>query len=185
MTRRRHQLFALIVSAGAVLAACGDDAVVGGSTTPTSEAVATQPSTTVAATPDVVLRYVTDGGCVVLGPNCPTYTVWSDGKVEIGRTHVDGPAEITGNISPDRVAQWFASVQGLDVAALAAKVGPGVCNSCVDGADIVATIELPGGPVVLDSTKLQFDPANPTFAALGTLMAEVQAVGELPIRTGN
>jgi hypothetical protein len=176
----RRRLLALTLSATAMLAACGDDSVVGGSTAATS----TQ-ATAPAAAPTVVLRYVTDGGCVVLGPNCPTYTVWSDGKVEISRTHVDGPAEITGNVSPDRVAQWFASVQGLDVAVLAAKVGPGVCNSCVDGADIVATIELPDGPVVLDSTKLAFDPTDPTFAALGSLIAEVQAVGELPIRNGN
>ena len=59
------------------------------------------------------------------------------------------------------------TVQDLDVAALSSEVGPGTCNSCVDGADITVTIELPGGPVVLDSTKLQFDPTHPVFAALG------------------
>ncbi len=186
MTQHRTVLFAVAATITLVAVACGDDTVIsGGSSSSSTIAPDTTAPTTTAPEPVVVLTYATDGGCVVLGPNCPTFTVWSDGKVELRRTHVEGPAEISGTISADRVAQWFRSVQDLDVAALSSEVGPGTCNSCVDGADITVTIELPGGPVVLDSTKLQFDPTHPVFAALGALMSEVQSVGELPIRTGN
>jgi len=187
MTRQPGRLLALAAAIALVAVACGDNTVISGNTIAVTTVITTPitaPATTVPA-PVVVLNYATDGGCVVMGPNCPTYTVWSNGKVEISRTHVNGPAEITGSISADRVAQWYRSVQDLDVAALSKEVGPGTCNSCVDGADIIVTIETPNGPVVLDSTKLDFDPANPVFAALGALMADVQSVGELPIRTGN
>ncbi|MFM2078586.1 MAG: hypothetical protein RJA49_2476 [Actinomycetota bacterium] len=145
----------------AILAGCGDDTVVA---------------------PRVVLRYATTGGCVVLGPNCPTYTVWMDGTVDVSRTGIDAPPEITGRVPAAEVQEWFASVQDLDPAALAAQVGPGTCNSCVDGTDIVATIERSGGPVTLDSTQLAFDPSDPTFAALERLMVDVRAVGALPLR---
>ena len=160
------------------LAGCGDDTVVAPRSTDT---VAT-PDTV--AAPTVVLRYATTGGCVVLGPNCPTYTVWSDGTVDVSRTGVDAAPEITGHVPATEVQAWFASVHDLDATALAAQVGPGTCNSCVDGTDIVATVELPGGSVTLDSTKLAFDPADPTFAALERLMVDVRAVGALPLREG-
>ncbi len=187
MQRRRAPLLALaaVVAAMAGLGACGDDTVLTRATAPTdstSSAIAASPTT--GAAPAVVLRYAMTGGCEVLGPNCPTYTVWSDGTVELSRTGVDGPPEVTGHIPAAEVATWFASVHDLDAATLATQVGPGTCNSCVDGADITATVALPGGPVVLDSTALAFDPANPTFAALEHLMVDVRAVGDLTVRNG-
>jgi hypothetical protein len=177
MQRHGTRVLALatVLAAFTALGGCGDDSTVSQRSSPTPDTI---------PAPAVVLRYATTGGCVVLGPNCPTYTVWNDGTVEVSRTGVDGPAEITGHIPATKVRTWFATVRDLDAAALAAHVGPGTCNSCVDGADIVATVELPAGPVVLDSTKLAFDPADPTFAALERLMTDVRAVGALPVRSG-
>ena len=139
-----------VITTLAVLGACGDDTVLGGDPSSITDTAA---PTTVPA-PTVVLRYVTTGGCEMMGPNCPTYVLWSDGAVEISRTGQPGPAEVAGSIGAEPVAQWTAAVAGLDAAHLATEVGPGACNSCVDGADIVVTVTVGDATVVLDSTEL-------------------------------
>ena len=152
------------------LAACGDDSIddAGSSDTTAANAAPTTtaaPVTTVPA-PFVALRWADTGGCVVMGPNCPTYTVWSDGKVEISRTGEDTPPEVTGTIPVAEVEAWLASVADLDVDALAASVGPGSCQSCVDGADNLVTVHTSSGDVTVDSTKMAFDQSNAFFAGL-------------------
>ena len=102
--------FALLAS----LAACGDDSIDDGAAGAGSTN-ATAPPTTVPA-PFVAMRWVDSGGCEVMGPNCPTYTVWSDGKVEISRTGDDAPAEVTGTVPASEVQAWLTSVADLDEA---------------------------------------------------------------------
>ncbi len=163
--------------------ACGDDRIAGNSIdTSTSATIApTTTPTTTAPAPFVALRWVDDGGCVVMGPNCPTFVVWSDGSVEISRTGETTPPEVTGSIRRSDVEAWLGSVADLDPTALAAAVGPGTCNSCVDGADTVLTVRTTTGDVTLDSTELAFDRTNEFFADLDQLMADVRAVGDLPL----
>jgi hypothetical protein len=165
------------------VAACGDDSVDDGAAGTASIAPAA-PTTTVPA-PFVALRWVDSGGCEVMGPNCPTYTVWNDGTVEISRTGDDAVPAVTGTIPASEVEAWLTSVADLDVAALAANVGPGSCQSCVDGADNLVTVHTSNGDTTLDSTKLAFDPANDVFAGLERLMTDVRTVGDLPLVTRN
>lgn len=185
MTRHRSHLLALAVCTTFIVTACGDDSVVSGNSTLDTSATTTVVPATPVAAPSVVLTYAETGGCEMGGPNCWTFTLWSDGKVEATRTRVGGPAEATGSIEPDHVAQWLASVQSLDVDALTKEVGPGSCAGCLDGIDKVATIQLSDRRVVLDSQAMFFDPANPTFAALDSFVTEVRmSVGELPMHIG-
>lgn len=153
------------------LAACGDDSTTDATTVDS-----------VAADPVEVVRYETTGGCLMMGPNCATYVVYSDGTVEIYRTDQGEPAEVIGSIPAAEVAAFLESVQDTDFDALASEVGPGTCNACVDGIDIVLTLTLASGPVELDSTVINFDLANDFFANVETLMTDVRAVGELAIQ---
>jgi hypothetical protein len=141
----------------------------------------TSTTTAIPLRPTIAFRYVETGGCEVLGHNCPTYVVWTDGKVEVHRTGVDAPAEITGHIAAETVAAWLAIASNVDLATLTTEVGPGTCNSCVDGADIVVTVERPRGRLVLDSTSLSFDPKSAVFAGLQHVMDEVRGVGSLDV----
>jgi len=189
----RHVIAALALVA--VLAACASEQIDGGATTrPATTRPVTAPDGTLATatrltmTPArvVVLRDVTTGGCVVLGPNCPTYAVYADGTVEITRTGTEEPPEITGAVPEQAVLQWLQLAQQTDFVALAVAAGPGVCQSCFDGSDSVITITWPGlaTPVQLDSTKVHFDGSLPFFAALDALLVQVQAVGQLTVRQG-
>lgn len=163
------------------LVACGDDSTAGGE--PSAPSETSTPATTVPA-PFVALRHQSDGGCQVMGPNCPTYVIWSDGRVEVQRTgKEDDGVVLTGSIPVADVTAWLDAVRDLDPVELAAQVGPGSCQSCVDGADVVVVTTTGRGEVTLDSTKMAFDPAHPVFAALERLTTDVLAIGQLPIVT--
>ena len=149
------------------LAACGDNSTTGDTST---------------ATPTEVLRYETTGGCLMMGPNCATYVVYSDGTVEIYRTGENAPAEVVGSIPAAELSAFLDSVKDTDFAGLVSEVGPGTCNSCVDGIDIKATITFADGPIELDSTIVNFDINHALFANLETLMEDVRAVGELELQ---
>lgn len=118
----------------------------------------------------------------MMGPNCSTYVVYSDGTVEIYRTGESAPAEVVGSIPAAEVSAFLDSVKGTDFEALAVEVGPGTCNSCVDGIDMTLTLTLNDGPTELDSTIVNFDLSNDFFANVETLMEDVRAVGELAIQ---
>jgi len=167
----RHQLLSrsalatvsLIALVG--LTACGDD------------------SDEATATPVVeALRYEANGGCQMMGPNCATYVVYTDGTVEIFRTGESKPAEVTGAIPAAEISAYLESISDVDVDVLADEVGPGVCNACVDGIDVKLSINVDSAPIVLDSTVVSFDPEHPFFVNLDRLMVDVFAVGELPIQ---
>ncbi len=144
----------------------------------------TQNTTVETVTPErtEVLRYETTGGCLMMGPNCATYVVYSDGTVEIYRTAENSPAEMVGSIPAAEVSAFVDSVNDTDFDALAVEVGPGTCNSCVDGIDITLILTLPAGPTELDSTIINFDLSKDFFANVETLMTDVRAVGELTIQ---
>ncbi len=129
-----------------------------------------------------MLRYETTGGCLMMGPNCATYVVYSDGTVEIYRTGENAPAEVVGSIPAAELSAFVDSVKDTDFQGLVGKVGPGTCNSCVDGIDIKATIALSDGPIELDSTVVNFDLSHSLFANLESLMEDVRAVGELELQ---
>jgi hypothetical protein len=175
MTRLTALRALSLVACLTVVAACGDDS--------SSSSNDTAAPTTTAAPAEKVegVRYEVNGGCMMMGPNCATYVIYTDGTVEIYRTGENQPAEVTGSIPAEEIAAYLDSVKDVDFQALATEVGPGTCNACVDGTDAKVTIGL-DEEVVLDSTVINFDPEHPFFKALDSLMQDVYAVGELPIQ---
>lgn len=175
MTRLSALRALSLVACLSAVAACGDDSS-------SSSDATNAPTTTVAPAEKVEgVRYEVNGGCQMMGPNCATYVIYTDGTVEIYRTGENLPAEVTGSIPAEEIAAYLDSVKDVDFQALATEVGPGTCNACVDGVDMKVTIGLDES-VVLDGTVINFDPENPFFVALDSLMQDVFAVGELPIQ---
>ena len=176
---RRRSTALLLVALAVLPAACGDDE---GATSPTSTPASTTTAPDTVPAPAVVLRYVEMGGCQMMGPNCPTYLIYGNGAVEVYRTGEDGPAVLMGQLADGEIDAFLAAATSVDFAELAATVGPGTCNACVDGVDVTVTMELPDGEVQLDSTVVNFDPANDFFADLQTLIADAAAAtGEMPL----
>ena len=169
----RSLLLRALIATGCLFAvtSCGDDSTTKNTTIET-----------IAPERSEVVRYETIGGCLMMGPNCATYVVYSDGTVEIYRTGENAPAEVVGSIPANEVTAFLDSVKDTDFDGLAAEVGPGTCNSCVDGIDVVAAITFSDGRIELDSTIVNFDLSNDFFANLETLMEDVRAIGELVVQ---
>lgn len=176
---------ALALPLAGILPACGDASTAPAAST-TSAAV--PPTTTeVPLLPGdrvEVVRWQETGGCMVLGPNCPTWIVYSDGSVEVVRTMTspatDNSVQATGLVAVPLVAAVVREARATDETTLAAELGPGSCQSCVDGADVVVTIRDGARSTTLDSLEVSFDAGNPLVDALDELMSVVRSV-ELPI----
>lgn len=167
-----------IASCVFIVASCGDN----NKTTNNTAVPTSAPASAVIPAPTEVLRYETNGGCQMMGPNCATYVVYSDGTIEVYRTGENAPAEVVGAIDASEVTAFLDSVRNTDFDGLAAEVGPGTCNSCVDGIDTLLTLTLADGPIKLDSTVINFDLNNDFFANVETLIEDVRAVGELVVQ---
>lgn len=129
------------------------------------------------------------GGCQMMGPNCPTFVLWTDGRASAvrGAPPVDPFAarlpdeavESVGFIDPSLAAALTDAVATTDFAALVPQLGPGVCNGCVDGIDTIVSIATLSGIVTLSSTDVGFDVAEPFFAALNDAVVALQQ--EMPL----
>lgn len=145
------------------LAACGDTTVTEASTQPPD----TEPATVTIAQ---------DGGCQVMGPNCPTFEIDRDGTLRLYRT---GQADVVSEttVDPIVIEELWEQIGTVDIADLSARVGPGTCQACVDGVDTVITYSMGGEEIRLDSTVIAFDSSEPFFAVVNeTLEAAAEAV---------
>ena len=175
MMRRSVRLALSALAAIGLLAGCGASPTVH----PSGESAETVPVSDQPASRRPVLVYDTTGGCLVLGPNCPRYVVYDDGTVELFRSGEPGPPVEQASIPATSVTAWLDQVSQIDVDALIARLPPGSCQSCVDGIDVILQVQRASGPVTFDSTVVAFDPAEPFFADLEALMAQVRAAAEL------
>ena len=184
------RIAAPVLTALLLATSCGDPTISGA--VPESSAPGGSPATTT-VTPTTgllpagrvpVIRWVETGGCMVLGPNCPTWVVHADGSVDVTRTptgpDVDTAVQAVGTVDTGLVAAVISRARATDEATLAAELGPGSCQSCVDGADVVVSIIDGDRTITLDSLEVAFDPDDPLIAALDELMASVRTV-ELPV----
>ncbi len=159
-----------------VLAACGDS----GGPEP------------VAAEPIPVVAVVEDGGCAMMGPNCMTALVWSDGTVHLHRSRaLSGPDPISALVAAEPelvlavpsapIDAFRETVAAADLERLRARLGPGTCNACVDGIDLTVHAATASGVVTFSSAQVRFEPSEPFFVALGDVWQTVRAAGSLPL----
>lgn len=156
-----------------------------------------QPATTVIAVdpappvpePDtdaeIVLVYREDGGCEMMGPNCLTYRLWSDGSADVTRTATladGGPVEATATI-PQALADKIADLAaGTDFDALTAGLEEGSCQACVDGIDVSLTIHRGGlEPAVISSVTYAIPWDEPLFATIALAREQMGDVLQVPL----
>ncbi len=134
--------------------------------------------TTLPPEPVEIFTVRLDGGCMMMGPNCPEYRFLSDGTVALFRVGEVEPTD-TAAIDPALVTSVVDLVASTDLEALSASLPPGECRGCYDGID-VTYIYGPDG--VFASTDVELVPTEPLFAATEAALAAAQAaLSELPI----
>lgn len=129
-----------------------------------------------------------EGGCMMMGPNCPVYRFFTDGTVELVRlTEEEEPPLGSADIDPALVSAVTDLVGSTDLDALAASLPPGECRGCYDGIDVTYLYLAVDDPVItiagrFSSTEVELVPTEPLFAATGAALAAAQAALEdLPI----
>lgn len=160
----RRTSFVVVAIAAVLLVACGAGVA--------DEAV---------ATPDTI-KIVQEGGCRMMGPNCPTYELHRDGQFALFRT---GEPEVVSEAEIDSATadEVWSQVARTDVAALVERAGPGECQACVDGVDTVIEYALGGEVVRLASTDIAFDGAEPFFVVFGEAISAMANTAPMPIET--
>jgi hypothetical protein len=179
----------LLVPAILLLAsACGDAAGdVGVETTaPTEASTTTTPSQILSEpVPLVVLAEV--GGCYMLGPNCATTLVMSDGRFGAFRNDPADVIAVPATLEGADYTGWAdilalsRAIAATDFAELRRTLGAGECRACVDGIDYQVRFLTEDGPEDMSSTDHEFDSALDLFAELDALVQVVQTSGALEL----
>ncbi len=138
-----------------------------------------------AAGPLVVIAET--GGCFMMGPNCSTTVVMSDGSFRVFRTDPadvlavpadSTQAELSGQLDVQDLAEAIADT---DFDALTTQLGAGTCNGCVDGIDLYVRFYTDSGAVDLDSQQYGFDSAVEVFRSLELVQMGIGESGDLEI----
>lgn len=128
-----------------------------------------------------MIKIVQDGGCQMMGPNCPTYELSRDGTVRLFRT---GEAAVVSEATLDTAVtdELWHQIADTNIAALTERAGPGTCRACVDGVDTVITYTNSEEEVTLDSTMIAFDDGEPFFAVFNEAIEAMAAAAPMPIQ---
>lgn len=132
----------------------------------------------------VVLAHT--GGCMMAGPNCPVWHVATDGSFEVRRLAGDdllaADVEGTGKVDEALVSNLREAAAQALADDLLDHIGPGTCNGCVDGIDLLVAVATDDGVLAMDSTEHDFDDRHPIFDALGRLEDQLGAATDLPLQ---
>jgi hypothetical protein len=155
----------LAVVFGLVVAACGSS---GGGSTETTTTV--EP-----IIPYVVVTVVQDGGCMMMGPNCPTYEISSDGSVALYRSGAEQVDQST--IDTALVDAIVAESAGTDLDALRQRLPQGECQGCYDGIDTTFVYQ----EATFSGVDVELVASEPLFAATWDAVAAAGQVLILPV----
>jgi hypothetical protein len=129
-----------------------------------------------------------DGGCMMMGPNCPVYLFSTDGTVDLVRlTEEEEPPLASASIDPALIAAVTDLVHVTDLDALAATLPAGECRGCYDGIDVTYLYFATDDPTItlaghFASTEVELVSTEPLFAATeAALIAAQSALGDLPV----
>jgi hypothetical protein len=176
----------LVVILAVVAGACGD---AGGEPEAAAATITAPPEPPTVLSEPVPLIVISEvGGCFMLGPNCATTLVMSDGSFGVFRTDpakvsevslAISDAEYTGSV---QIADLGRSIASTDFDELRQSLGPGTCNGCVDGIDLVVRIFTASGTEDLDSQQLAFDPDVDLFRYLEEMRRAIADLGALEVQ---
>jgi hypothetical protein len=139
-------------------------------------------TTTAPVDPTSVLATVEQtGGCMMMGPNCPTYIIRADGQVTLLRT--GGPAEPVDStyINPALTTDLAWQMSTTDFTALRAGLPPGQCQGCYDGIDTTFVFMRRSDTITFDSVETELDPSEPLFATMWRIVEAASLATAMPL----
>ena len=120
------------------------------------------------------------GGCMMMGPNCPTYVIRADGQVTLLATGgSDEPVDSTF-INPALTTDLAWQMSTTDFAVLRSGLPPGQCQGCYDGIDTAFVFMTRSQTVTFDSVRTELDPSVPLFATMWRIVEAAGLATEMP-----
>ena len=181
--------YVLVLAIVATATACGSapDGEPGEDPATVSSSSATGAAAPVMAEPVPLLTIAEVGGCYMMGPNCATALVMSDGSFEVFRNNPANvlltPTESTqpafsGTIDVTTIARTIADTNFDE---LRNSLRPGECRGCMDGIDYLVRFHTTDGAEDMDSVTHEFDAELDLFAQLDMVRQAVFRVGTLEV----
>jgi hypothetical protein len=170
------------------LAACGAGTEIGAIPTtagPDAANGVTEPHSISEPVPLVAIAET--GGCYMMGPNCATILVMSDGSFGVFR---NDPAAVLA--VPDTVvgadytgfgdvSDLAAVIAATDFISLKDELPPGECRACFDGIDYEVRFFTASGVEDLASVEHGFDDSLVLFAELAKVIRTADDAGQLKV----
>jgi hypothetical protein len=143
---------------------------------------AEQPISTVPIDPEsIVVTVEQTGGCVMMGPNCPTYVVRANGRVDLYRTgNLDTPVDST-IVGEALVTDLQGQISKTDFVALRARLPQGECQGCYDGIDTTFLFSTPSSVISFDSIETELVASEPLFAMVWNIVNVSDESTDMPL----
>lgn len=130
------------------------------------------------ATPVVVLTHV--GGCMMMGPNCLEWSMAADGTWTATRAGEDEQVA-TGQVPADLVTAVTDGAESAVADSSLDNVGPGECQACFDGIDLLVQVTTPTQQITLDSVEQDFSADLAVFNAIAMVDRELTATTDVEL----
>lgn len=172
LIRERHRtmkmLWVLVALIGLSAAACSSGAE--------------QPFSTVPIDPEsIVVTVEQTGGCVMMGPNCPTYVLRANGRVDLYRTgNLDTPVDST-IVEEALVMDLQGQISKTDFVTLRTRLPQGECQGCYDGIDTTFLFSTPSSVISFDSIETELVASEPLFAMVWDIVTFASETTELAL----
>jgi hypothetical protein len=147
-----------------------------------SSSVSQSASTTKPIDPNSVLVTVTQtGGCMMMGPNCPTYVVHANAQVMLLRTGGSRETVDSSFVDPALTTDLAWLISTTDFQGLRAKLPQGECQGCYDGIDTTFVFVTESSTAMFNSVEVKLDPAEPLFGAVWAIVDAANRSTEMPL----
>jgi hypothetical protein len=140
-------------------------------------------STAQVVEPDTVLVTVEQtGGCLMMGPNCPTYVVFANGTVDLIRSGQSDSVIDSTVVDEAQVTRLLGDLAAADFAALRERLPVGECQGCYDGIDTVFVFGSAPDVVAFDSIETELTTSEPVFQSVWDIVGAARQSLQLPIK---
>lgn len=153
-----------------------------GSSAAACSSAAEEPTSPVPTDPErTVVAIEQSGGCVMMGPNCSTYVVRANGRVDLYRTgEPDTPVDST-SVEEALVTNLERQISETDFVTLRNRLPQGECQGCSDGIDRTFVFSTPSGLVSFDSIETELVLSEPLFAMVWDIVSISSDSTEMPL----
>jgi hypothetical protein len=118
----------------------------------------------------VVVTVEQSGGCFMMGPNCPTYVLHANGRVDLFRTEAEGTRVDSAVIDVALLEALAEQIRSTDFVALRARLPEGECQGCFDGIDTKLVLTTSDREVTFSSIDEELSATEPLFDAVWSIV---------------